>query len=161
MLIESGTFLGNTAMRASRRFDRVITIELSPEFHRQASQYLARRSNIECILGDSTKVLPEVLKRPDVADALVYLDGHFSEAGTAIGEEAEPACTEIRLLAQRKEKVAAFVVDDFREFGVARGFPSKSELLRCIEQHFGDYVLAVHLDQVLVWRKPGPGGGDL
>ena len=153
MLIEAGTYVGNTAMRASRAFDRVITIELSPELHRQASGYLARRKNVECILGDASKVLPEVLARPDVKDALIFLDGHFSHADTTHGDEIEPACTEIRDLAAHKDKIAGIVVDDFREFGTQPGFPRKSELLRTIEESFADYQVAVHLDQVLIWRK--------
>jgi hypothetical protein len=152
-LVETGTFLGNTAMRASYFFDRVITIELSPDLYRKAAAYLAKRKNVECIEGDATKVLPQVMSRPDVREALVFLDGHFSGGPTALGDTEEPACIEIEMLAPFRDKVAGIVVDDFRLFG-AGGWPPKSELLRAVEKHLGQtHDFTVHLDQLLVWRK--------
>jgi len=154
VLIETGTYLGNTAMRCSRVFDRVITIELDPELFRQSQAYLSRRSNVECLEGDALKLLPMVLDRPDVNDAMVFLDGHFSGGVTAHGELAEPACEEIEVLARFKHKLRSFIVDDFRCFGTDKGWPRKSELIASIEKHFGDQMdLTVHMDQVLVWKR--------
>jgi hypothetical protein len=152
-LVETGTYLGNTAMRASRVFDRVITIELAPDLYRQAAAYLKRRPNVECIEGDATKVLPEVMARPDLSDALIFLDGHFSAGDTAKGEIEEPACLEIEMLGRHRDKVAGVVVDDFRLFG-SNDWPRKSELVRAVEVHLGPgYDFTVHLDQLVVWRR--------
>jgi len=151
--IETGTYLGNTAMRCSRDFDAVITMELDPELFRQAQRYLASRPNIHCLQGDALKLLPQVLERTDVREALVFLDGHFSGGNTAHGDLAEPACEEITVLAGHKEKINAVVIDDFRCFGRDAGWPKRSSLLKTIEDSFGDdFEYAVHLDQVLMWR---------
>jgi hypothetical protein len=155
-LVETGTYLGNTAMRASYVFDKVITVELSPDLYRQASSYLIKRKNVECIEGDATKVLPEVMARPGLENVLVFLDGHFSGGDTALGDMQEPACLEIEMLGKHRDKLAAIVVDDFRLFGVD-GWPRKSELIRSVEDHLGaDFDLTVHMDQLLIWRKLAP-----
>ena len=150
MLLETGTFLGNTSMRCSKVFDRVITIELDPDLHSRAKEFLSSRENVECILGDATQKLPEVLSRDDCKDAVIFLDGHFSSGETAHGDVPEPACELLSSLAQFKEKILGIVVDDFRLFGVESGWPRKSELLQSAEEHFSGYRLAVHLDQLLI-----------
>jgi hypothetical protein len=158
IFIEAGTFLGNTAMRCSRSFDSVITMELDPALFKQAKAYLSQRKNVLCLEGDALKILPSVLERNDVRDALVFLDGHFSGGVTAHGELAEPACEEIIVLAKHRDKINAVVVDDFRCFGRDKGWPKRSALLETIEKSFGDaFDYTVHLDQVLIWRVKTPG----
>ena len=153
VFIEAGTFLGNTAMRCSRDFRRVITMELDPHLFRQAQSYLANRQNVLCLEGDALKLLPSVLDESDVHDTLVFLDGHFSGGVTAHGDFAEPACEEIAVLAGHRDKINAVIVDDFRCFGRDKGWPKRSLLLKTIEDSFGDdFEFAIHLDQVLIWR---------
>ncbi|WP_162273199.1 hypothetical protein [Rubripirellula obstinata] len=139
-------------MRCSKAFDQVVTIELDPELHQRAKSFLSTRRNVECILGDATKKLPEVLVREECSQAVVFLDGHFSSGETAHGDVPEPACELLSSLGQFKDKICAIVVDDFRLFGVEAGWPRKSELLIAAEEIFGDYRLAVHLDQLLIER---------
>jgi hypothetical protein len=157
VFIETGTFLGNTAMRCSGDFEKVITIELDSKLFQQAKAYLARRRNVICLEGDALNILPSVLEQAEVGDALVFLDGHFSGGVTAHGELAEPACEEIEVLAKHRDKINAVVVDDFRCFGRDRGWPKRSTLLETIEDSFGDdFDYTVHLDQVLIWRIGAP-----
>jgi len=154
VFIEAGTFVGNTAMRCSRAFEKVITIELDAGLYRLASAYLAKRSNVLCLEGDALKILPSVLNTADVRNCLVFLDGHFSGGVTAHGDLTEPACEEIAVLATYKDKINAVIVDDFRCFGRDKGWPRRSLLLKTVEDSFGDgFDYTVHLDQVLIWRK--------
>jgi hypothetical protein len=155
-LIETGTYVGNTAMRCSTVFERVITIELDADLYRQASRYLSRRKNVECLEGDALSLLPQVLARADTDNVLVFLDGHFSGPGTAHGDVPEPACEEIEVLARYRDKITAFIVDDFRCFGKDAGWPRRFELLRAVENSFGEgFEYTIHMDQVLVWRNSG------
>jgi hypothetical protein len=156
VFIEAGTFLGNTAMRCSRDFERVITIELDANLFRQAKAYLLHRRNVRCLEGDALKLLPSILEEAEVGDALIFLDGHFSGGVTAQGELTEPACEELTVLARHKDKINAVIVDDFRCFGRDKGWPKRSRLLATIEESFGDnFDYTVHLDQVLIWRVQG------
>jgi hypothetical protein len=155
VFVEAGTYVGNTAMRCSRVFERVITMELDPDLFSQASRYLSGRKNVECLQGDALALLPQVLGRADVSDVLVFLDGHFSGPGTAHGGVAEPACEEIEVLAGHRDKITAFIVDDFRCFGRDKGYPTRFELLRAVESFFGqEFEYTIHMDQLLVWRNP-------
>ena len=150
MFVETGTYLGNTSMRCSKVFDRVVTIELDPDLHRQAKSFLSSRANVECVLGDATQELPQILSREDCRDAVLFLDGHFSSGETAHGDVPEPACELLDSLAAYKEKICGIVVDDFRLFGVEKGWPKKSELLSSAEQHFAGFRFSIHLDQLLI-----------
>lgn len=152
-LIETGTFLGNTTMRCSRSFDKVYTIELDQKLYEQAKSYLASRANVECIQGDATIELPKILDRPECNNVLIFLDGHFSQGETALGDVAEPACELLSSLAAHREKIRGIVVDDFRLFGVEAGWPKKSELIKSAEDHFGDFSIAVHFDQLVLEKK--------
>jgi len=149
-LIETGTYLGNTTMRCSRVFKKVYTIELDQTLFEKASAYLASRDNVECIQGDATVELPKVLDRADCTNAVIFLDGHFSKGDTAHGDMAEPACELLSSLASYKDKIKGIVVDDFRLFGIDAGWPKKSELIKSAEDCFGDFSIAVHLDQLVL-----------
>jgi hypothetical protein len=161
-MIETGTYVGNTAMRCSRYFQKVYTIELDKKLAAEAAAYLRRRANVEVIQGDALAELPKILARPTVDNLVVFLDGHFSGGDTALGDQPEPACDEIDVLAQFKGKIRAIVIDDFRSFGRGQGWPTKADLLRAIESSFNDqFDITVHLDQVLVIRRQGAPGNSV
>jgi hypothetical protein len=153
-MIETGTYLGNTAMRCAPHFQKLYTVELDKELVAKATVYLTKRKNVEVIQGDALAELPKILARPDVNNLLVFLDGHFSGGVTAHGDVPEPACEEVEVLRQFKSKIRAIIVDDFRCFGTDAGWPTKSALLHSLETCFNDdFDIAVHLDQVLITRK--------
>lgn len=151
--IETGTYLGHTTRRASRKFDRVITIEVVPEIYENARRSLSDCKNVECILGDCNAVLPGILERGDVSDCLIFLDGHYSGGITGMADVPEPAIDEIETIGQHKDKVCGVVIDDFRTFTGNDQMPTKSALLAAIEQWLPDYNVNVHLDQVLIERR--------
>src|SRR3954469_11885731 len=65
-MIETGTFLGNTAMACAPYFRKVYTIELDEALAASAAAYLKRRPNVEVIRGDAAVELPKLLERSDV-----------------------------------------------------------------------------------------------
>ncbi len=155
IMIETGTYLGVTAMRCARFFEKVYTIELDHELAKRAAEWLGSRRNVEVIQGDALQMLPRVLARSDVDDVLIFLDGHFSGGITAHGDHAEPAVLEVDALVPFKHKIRAVIVDDWRCFGWDAGWPKKSELIASIERCFGnDFETMIHLDQVLIARRP-------
>jgi hypothetical protein len=153
--IETGTYLGRTTRWAASRFEHVVTIELDPKLAARAAKSLADLRNVEVIEGDAVERLREVMARPAVRDALVYLDGHFSGGVTARGRTDEPACEGLEVLVPHIDKVRGIVVDDFRTFGTEFPTPTKADLLGSAERHFGhQFDIHVHLDQVLLIRRP-------
>lgn len=150
VFVETGTYLGVTTKRCAPIFNQVYTIELDKELAELAKSFLSNNKNVEVIQGDALKVLPQLLKREEINDALVFLDGHFSGGITACGEIPEPGIEEIKILAQHKHKIRCIVVDDFRSFGTESSFPTKFELLKAAEEYFHDYEITVHLDQLII-----------
>ena len=154
-LIETGTFLGVTAARCARVFDRVITIELDADLAHRARTYLQRFRNVEVLEGDAAQLLPAIVARDEMREAVVFLDGHFSGGNTALGDVPEPAIAELQILAQSADRICGIVVDDFRLFGTEASFPSKADLISAAERlfPFPRFDLKVHADQMIIERR--------
>lgn len=152
--IEAGTFRAVNAERCAAIFRKVYTVELDPDLARAARERLACRDNCEVIEGDAGQIVPELLSRDDVADALVLLDAHPCGSGTASGEVADPAIEALERLASNRRKIRAIVIDDFRLFGAEAGFPEKWRVIRAAEELYArhGFVVSVFLDQVIVAR---------
>lgn len=150
-LIEIGTYLGVTAGRCAKIFDRVYTVEIDAKLFAQAREHLSRHDNVRCFHGDGVEQLPKVFQEHPVERAIVFLDGHYSGAGTGRSDVDEPAITELELLAPFRSRIAAIVVDDFRNFGDP-GLPSKSSLIAAAERLFPEAKIAIHADQLVIRR---------
>lgn len=157
-LIETGTYRGVTTRRCIGNFDRVYTIELDPTLAREAQRRLGRFANCTVIEGDAATEVKRLLDTGNIGnDLLVFLDGHFSGVDTAHGDQAEPAIDVLDAIARHRDRVAAIVIDDFREFGTQKGWPTKGQLLTALERLFpAEYFdILVHLDQALALRRKG------
>lgn len=153
VFVEAGTYFGVMALRCSRVFDRVITIEIDRDLAEYASRMLKGRDNIELVRGNAVVCLQSLLERPDVDDVVVYLDAHYSGQGTGQGDEPEPAIRELEILARFQSKIRAVVIDDFRDFG-QEGYPGKGDLVGAAERCFcaKGFTVGVRLDQLVVAR---------
>lgn len=154
-VVEIGSFKGVTTRRLSHLFDRVISVEIVPELHAQARARCAGRHNVELLLGDGSVLLPDIAAR--VSKALLFLDGHFSGGETGQGDEPEPVLKELDLIRSHLANFRALVVDDFRLFGVDRGWPRKSEVMAKLEEVFPAPAWHHHVlnDQFLTVRPQG------
>lgn len=97
VFIETGTNQGLTPLALKDSFGQLYTIELDPTLHQRAQRMFRGITNVECLQGDSTDVLPAVLDKID-GPALVWLDGHYSGPGTAHGAESTPVREELAIL---------------------------------------------------------------
>ena len=114
VFVETGTWEGQTAQWAAQNFARVITIENSPEIHRQSRDRLSCLPNVECIFGDSRHQL-EVILRQLQEPAIFWLDGHWC-GGASYGERDQcPLPDELRLLNSNPIEHFLFI-DDARLF---------------------------------------------
>jgi Ribosomal RNA adenine dimethylase len=152
-LIETGTYLGVTTKRCASVFEKVYTIELDEALARKAKAFLSSEKNVKVIQGDGLESLTAILRENPIDEVLVFLDGHASGGDTACGDLAEPAIEELKVLAHYKDKVNAIIIDDFRAFGTDKGFPSKSSVIRAIEDNFAEYDINIHLDQIIIYKR--------
>ena len=133
-LVETGTFRGNGVAAALQAgFPRVITIDVVAQCvvnGRKAAGSQAHR--VDCILGDSVEVLPEVL-RTLYGRAMFWLDAHYPDVyGEGTGAEPLPLLREVLAIveAERDHSKDLILCDDLRIYGVpapAGPLPARSQ----------------------------------
>jgi len=112
--IETGTYRGDTAIWASRRFEKVITIEYSKSIYEQVTEKYSQTNNIEFLYGDTRTKLKEITSKLDTP-SLFWLDAHWS-GGETYGQEDEcPLIEEIEIINSSKYDNFIFI-DDARLF---------------------------------------------
>ena len=114
VFIETGTNNGHTTFAVEPHFSKVYTIELSEKYYTKTkSKY--KGNKIDFILGDSSKVLGEIL--PNISDKTIFfLDGHWSSGDTAKGEKDCPLVEEITHINNLFKNEAIIIIDDYRLF---------------------------------------------
>lgn len=114
VFVETGTYLGQTALWAAKHFDRVVTIERSPEFHASATKACREAGNVQLILGDSRSALADIAKGSQVP-IVFWLDAHWS-GGKTSGRDHECPLVDELLALKRAESEALILIDDARLF---------------------------------------------
>lgn len=154
-VIEVGSYRGVTTRRLSYIFSVVHSIEIDGKLIAEAQGRCARRKNVTMHHGDGKEILQALA--PEVSRCVVFLDGHFSGGETGQGDEPEPVLAELDVIGAHLSNFVGIVIDDFREFGVAAGWPKKSDVLAKLERVVPEpeWLHAVMHDQfVSLRRKP-------
>ena len=133
-LVETGTPFGDTVLATRRHFDRVYSIELSPELHERTKRRLRRFRNVTLLQGDSAEVLPGLLEELD-EPCLFWLDAHYSGGVSARGPLDSPLRAELQAILARDEERDVILVDDATYLTGERGWPSWDELRSLCEEH--------------------------
>lgn len=77
VLVETGTFMGDTVEYFKDRMKRIISIELAEDLAKRAQKRFENNQNIKIINGDSGKVLKDIVKEIN-EPILFWLNGHYS-----------------------------------------------------------------------------------
>ena len=152
--VETGTYLGESALQLANEFGRCITIELHPGLASRATDRFRNDSRVEVIGGSSRDVLPLVLGSLS-EPVMFWLDGHWSGDGTAGNDDICPLESELDALANWPYiKSSMVVIDDARLFGFSSGddplkqhFPSILSIGRMLEASGLELFL---IDDVLI-----------
>jgi hypothetical protein len=110
--VETGTYLGDTISELASTFHTCFTVELSDSLHAAATQRLSAFSNVNCLLGDSASVLPQILRSLD-GPALFWLDAHASGGATANSGRG-PIFGELDAIFAHGCKAHVILIDDAR-----------------------------------------------
>ena len=150
VLIESGTFRGETVRFFLPHASRIVSIEVDPSLHAQAAARFADKPQVEILLGDALKELPRIageLEEP----AMLWLDGHYSGGETGRGEVDEPGVLILDQLGKLGlPKGTTVVVDDVRAFGVLPDFPSLETFVDAARAAFPGAKLTIELDSLVI-----------
>ncbi len=148
VFVETGTYRGETTLALRGVVKRCITIELDPALHASARAIFAGMTDVELLLGDSGKLIREVLMDLD-EPALFWLDAHYSGAGTARGIEDSPILGELHSILSHRIKNHIVIVDDAREFVGKNGYPTIRRLARFVESL--GYAVRIRDDLIRVY----------
>jgi hypothetical protein len=159
--IETGTYLGNTAILASTIFKQVHTIELSQELFEQTKVRFENHENIFAYNGDSDSILDIVLAKLKGAK-LIWLDAHYSPNSayrTALGHSITPIIEELEAI-KKNDRQAIIMIDDVRIFCESKprkihwqGYPTIKEVYNKLKEINTDYECAIMGDILFAFPK--------
>jgi hypothetical protein len=151
VLIEAGTYLGDTVQYFANDARRIVSIEIDPELHAAAKRRFAGRPHIEILRGDALDLVPQLISGSQES-SLVWLDGHFSGGITGKGELIEPAPEILeRIAGTGPTQDLTIVVDDLRLFGRQPGFPPLDRLMGAARSAFPDAEIWAELDALVIY----------
>jgi hypothetical protein len=123
--IETGTFTGGGVIRALEAgFKFIHSIEIAPNYYESAVSAFANNENVTIHLGDSVKVLPDILSNID-EPITFFLDSHFFSAsprmygGEKLSEIDVPLYQELDIIGSHNIKNHTILIDDRRVFGLS------------------------------------------
>lgn len=147
-LVETGTYLGYMVDAQKRHFDRVISIELSPELYARAVDRFKRWSHIEIRQGDSGEVLKQVVPTL-TSPALFWLDAHYSAGITARSDKDTPILAELAAVFASQHRHVV-LIDDAREFTGQSDYPGMEELRTFLRRHAPNHALEARDDVIRI-----------
>lgn len=114
-VVETGTYLGDTAIALARMVPTVITIENNPQFAAIARNKSKNYSNIKLLVGNSPQVLHTVI--PTLRTPTMYfLDAHWYNYWPLLDELTE--------IARNPKIVHVIIIHDFYVPGTSLGYDS-------------------------------------
>jgi len=152
VLIETGTYQGDMVEAMKDIFDKIISIELKRELYERATKRFKTNGHISIILGDSGKVLRDVLVEID-EPCLFWLDGHYSAGITAKEEVDTPIRKELDHILNHPVAGHVILIDDARLFVGVNHYPRIEELKDILLTSHPDWILDVEHDIIRIHQK--------
>ena len=157
ILVETGTFLGDTVEQFKNDFEKIISFELSDELAANAQKRFENYSHIKIVQGDSGKLLLDQLKEID-NPCLFWLDGHYSSEFfmgdqyiiTAKGDKNTPIVEELKKILSHPVKQHVILIDDARCFTGNDDYPTIDELKKIISEYRNDMSIVVKRDIIRI-----------
>ena len=144
-LIETGTYMGDMVEAQKARFKKIISIELGVDLFKKAQKRFKNDKNVLIVLGDSGKVLPEILL--DINEpAIFWLDGHYSSGITAKGDKECPIFEELDSIFSSTNFNHILLIDDARCFIGKGDYPTIEKLTEYIRSKNENYKVEVKND---------------
>ncbi len=147
--VETGTFLGGTAIQMSRYFDRVYTIEASDYYFSVAKQNVENENikNITMLYGDTIKCLPQVLETEKDSKIVFWLDAHYSGGETFFN--VSPLMREIEIINTIMGTSPILIIDDARFINMKYNDETRYANLYdfIVGLHYGNRYISCYQDQ--------------
>jgi hypothetical protein len=145
--LETGTYRGDTADEMRKQFNTVLSIEIHEPLFRDAEARFKDANNVKLYLGDSSKLMPEMLKEIK-GRAIFWLDGHYSGLGTGKGKSECPVLDELTAIKNFTSSKHIILIDDARLFGVDPYYPTMNEISNLLLSINPEYNIFVERDVI-------------
>lgn len=150
VLIETGTYIGETITACKSIFKKLISIELDRKLYENACRIFADEKHIFIYQGDSGQLLQNILA--DINEpCLFWLDGHYSEGFTAKGDLNTPIVNELKHIFYHQIKSHVILIDDARCFTGKDDYPDLNTLQSMVKDHdpslqfsMSDDIIRIH-----------------
>lgn len=146
--VETGTYMGSMTDFVAATGAECHSIEIDPMIYARAQRVLSRHRNVHLHLGDSGRVLPELLQNISKPTTF-WLDGHYSGGFTGKAELDTPVSAELDCIMSHPVKGHVILIDDARDFQGTDGYPRLSSLLTHFDDH-PDYRAEVSTDIIRI-----------
>lgn len=147
--VETGTAEGHTTYSCLETFDVLHTVELYRPFYEKAVKRFEGIEKVKCYFGNSKDVLPEILSQIK-SKPLFWLDAHYSGKGTAQAEDKDTPILEELELILNSVKDCVILIDDAREFGTEKDYPTIFKLKKFISKKVPTAEIEVYQDIIRV-----------
>lgn len=147
VLVETGTFLGDTLWCLRKDFDELYSIEIEPRLAEIAAQRFSALTHIHVCQGDSATVLSEVCAQIQLP-SLFWLDGHYSGGITGRGGSECPIWGELDGIFATMRAPFGILIDDAWCFGSNPSYPRIEELQEYLLAKKPDYRFYVENDLI-------------
>ena len=151
ILIETGTFLGDTISACRESFEKIISIEVDEKLSKKAKKKFSKFDNISILHGNSDILLPHVISNIN-SPCLFWLDAHYSGGITNKGESDTPILAEIKQILNHSIDSHIILIDDARCFGSRKDYPTICELKALIYERHPDWHFEVKDDIIRIHR---------
>jgi hypothetical protein len=123
ILIESGTFFGDTTWALRNYFRRIYTVEVEVTLAALARERFKGCRSVTPVEGDSATALRWICSELD-GPSLFFLDGHYSGGITGKGSKVCPVLEELLAIFTLTNYPFRIVIDDARLFGTDPFYPN-------------------------------------
>lgn len=149
VLIETGTYLGDTVFSQRNNFSQIISVELGRRFFSAAKKRFRRFPHITILHGNSGDLMIEIMQGIK-SRSLLWLDGHYSGGITAKGETESPVYRELDAAFSNNELKHVILIDDARLFIGKRDYPTLEELTSYIRIKDPEYKVETETDIIII-----------
>lgn len=150
ILVETGTYLGQTVDDLKNTFDKIYSIELDKTLYQKANKTFSKNKNVKIIQGDSADILPKLIDCIETR-SLFWLDAHYSGGITAKGSKETPILKELQAISDSKIKGHVILIDDAREFTGSDDYPSIKKLKDFVTKKFPNYKVVIKNDIIQIY----------
>ena len=151
--IETGTYRGTSTRFLAQNNKFIHTIEAEKGFYSQTKLILTEEGikNVSFNLGTSENKLEEVIQNIDNETLSIWLDAHYSGAGTFKGTQDTPIIKELKIIQKyiSEFKTINILIDDIREFdGSNPEYPKKEYLIEWSNSN--NFIWEIKFDMMII-----------